>query len=308
MAAKRQKRYRGRRTRPRLALLCVAVLVIIGGVGLLSGRLDLLHPRTKSPDHPQTEEVSGIPDGYVAADGDIHSGALILVSNNHPYTFPAVEMVTTLEQNISGYMARDFTVQQEKTAFTAYDALFRAFAAATGREDVNISSAYRSYDEQQAVYAASASENGQTHADSYVTQPGCSEHHTGLAVDLTRYEVSTGHSHDFTGEGDYGWIYTHGPDYGVVLRYAADKEAITGIAAESWHLRYVGVPHAAYMTEHNLCLEEYIDLLRSYPVTSPLRYRGCRIYFCPEGQLYVPAEGSCTVSGNNVDGFIVTVS
>lgn len=312
MAVRRKrKRYRGRRLRPQFILFCAVMAALLCGLVLLLRRAPVFrHNATpvQSGD-PVAGVASTIPAGYISAEGDVHSGSLILVSNDHPYTFPAdVELVTTLEQNISGYMARDYTVKQEKTAFAAFDSLFRAFAAATGREDVNISSAYRSYDEQQTVYAASAAENGKDHADSYVTQPGCSEHHTGLAVDLTRYDVQTGHSYDFTGEGEYGWIHTHGPEYGVIMRYAADKEAITGIAEESWHLRYVGVPHAAYMAEHNLCLEEYIDLLRSYPVSNPLRYKGCRIYFCPEGQLWVPESEEYTLSGNNVDGFIVTVS
>ena len=310
-AGRKRKRYRGRRLRPQFILFCAVMVALLCGVALLLRRAPVFRHNANSVQSgdPTTGDLPAIPAGYIPAEGDIHSGSLILVSNDHPYTFPAdVELVTTLEQNISGYMARDYTVKQEKTAFAAFDSLFRAFANATGREDVNISSAYRSYDEQQAVYAASVAEDGQDHADSYVTQPGCSEHHTGLAVDLTRYDVRTGHSHDFTGEGEYGWIHTHGPEYGAVMRYAADKEAITGIAEESWHLRYVGVPHAAYMAEHNLCLEEYIDLLRSYPVSSPLRYKGCRIYYCPEGQLWVPEGENYILSGNNVDGFIVTVS
>ena len=30
--------------------------------------------------------------------------------------------------------------------------------------------------------------------------------------------------------------------------------------SESWHFRYVGVEAAAYMTENNLCLEEFLAL------------------------------------------------
>ncbi|MBQ6249165.1 MAG: M15 family metallopeptidase [Oscillospiraceae bacterium] len=313
-AVRKRKRYRGRRLRPQFILFCAVMLALLCGLVLLVRRAPVFRRPADTPsatreivETPEPKE-NDVPAGFVPAEGDIHAGSLILVSNEHPYTFPAeVELVTTLEQNISGYMARDYSVKQEKTAFAAFDALFRAFADTTGRQDVNISSAYRSYDEQQEVYAASAAENGEAHAASYVTQPGCSEHHTGLAVDLTRYDVRTGHSYDFTGEGEYGWIHTHGPEYGVVMRYAADKESITGIAEETWHLRYVGVPHAAYMAEHNLCLEEYLDLLRSYPVTNPLRCNGCHIYFCPEGQLVVPESGDYTVSGNNVDGFVVTI-
>ena len=74
------------------------------------------------------------------------------------------------------------------------------------------------------------------------------------------------------------------------------------------------------MTENNLCLEEYIDLLRkdySYS-DKPLEYSyegvDYLIYFCPAQSsesvtfVPVPASGEYTVSGNNVDGFIVTVT
>ncbi len=52
-------------------------------------------------------------------------------------------------------------------------------------------------------------------------------------------------------------------EYGFILRFAKDKQEITGITYEPWHYRYVGVEHARYMTEHNLCLEEYLELLNS---------------------------------------------
>ena len=89
--------------------------------------------------------------------------------------------------------------------------------------------------------------------------------------------------------------------------YAADKVGTTQFASEPWHFRYVGIPHAKYITENNLCLEEYIELMHSYTVENPLSYEGYSIYFCPENALYVPQSGNYTVSGNNVDGFIVTV-
>ena len=38
-----------------------------------------------------------------------------------------------------------------------------------------------------------------------------------------------------------------------------DKEDITEIIYEPWHLRYVGVQIAQYMHENNLCLEEFTN-------------------------------------------------
>ena len=48
-------------------------------------------------------------------------------------------------------------------------------------------------------------------------------------------------------------------EYGFILRYTEEKEAITGFIAEAWHFRYVGVEHSLIMRDENLCLEEYIE-------------------------------------------------
>ena len=90
---------------------------------------------------------------------------------------------------------------------------------------------------------------------------------------------------------------------------------MTGIAHEPWHFRYVGHPHARIMAEYGLCLEEYIGLLRQYRHNGEHLWfsekpRRFEIYFVPEelfGPDTAPACGCYQVSGNNVDGFIVTV-
>ena len=61
---------------------------------------------------------------------------------------------------------------------------------------------------------------------------------------------------DYDGTGDYARINENCSHYGYVLRYTEDKQDTTGIQAEPWHYRYVGQPHAAYMQENSVCLEE----------------------------------------------------
>lgn len=56
----------------------------------------------------------------------------------------------------------------------------------------------------------------------------------------------------------------HCHEYGFVIRYLSDKEAITKINYEPWHLRYVGLEVAAYMKENNLCLEEFTAESQAY--------------------------------------------
>lgn len=77
-------------------------------------------------------------------------------------------------------------------------------------------------------------------------------------------------------------------------------------------LGIVGLPHAPLMTKLGLCLEEYIDFLRQYPREGEHLYtewdgQAYEVYFCQAETMYVPDGSSYTLSGNNVDGFIVSV-
>jgi D-alanyl-D-alanine carboxypeptidase len=106
--------------------------------------------------------------------------------------------------------------------------------------------------------------------------------------------------------------------YGFVRRFAPNKDAITQITSDRWHYRYVGVPHAYYMTQNDLCLEEYLAALEK------CTYGGNHLFVDVDGKsyeiYYVPAVGGATttipvpgdpsiytVSGNNYSGFIVTI-
>ena len=54
----------------------------------------------------------------------------------------------------------------------------------------------------------------------------------------------------------------HCHEYGFIVRYPEDKQDITEINTEPWHLRYVGLPVAAYIYENGLCLEEFVFQLQ----------------------------------------------
>ncbi|GAA3327166.1 hypothetical protein GCM10020331_066040 [Ectobacillus funiculus] len=52
------------------------------------------------------------------------------------------------------------------------------------------------------------------------------------------------------------WLARHAHEFGFIIRYPKDKTAVTGYTYEPWHIRYVGNPHATYLYEHRLTLEE----------------------------------------------------
>lgn len=85
------------------------------------------------------------------------------------------------------------------------------FEAATGRSNVNIVAGYRSLDYQQQLYDAAVQNHGSDYAASYLAQPGCSEHHTGLAIDFALYLKDSGATADFTAPAiTPGWWSTPG--------------------------------------------------------------------------------------------------
>ncbi len=98
----------------------------------------------------------------------------------------------------------------------------------------------------------------------YVALPGCSEHQTGLAIDLGEDVPDLDFIRpSFPDSGACGAFRRAAARYGFLQRYCREKEALTGIAEEPWHFRYVGAPHAQLMEEHGLCLEEYVPFLGS---------------------------------------------
>lgn len=99
----------------------------------------------------------------------------------------------------------------------------------------------------------------------YYTVPGHSEHHTGLAFDIITPEYHRDIytlSDEFAKTDAYDWLIANCAEYGFILRYAEDKTDITAINFEPWHYRYVGKEHAEFIMENDICLEEYIQLLK----------------------------------------------
>ena len=150
-----------------------------------------------------------------------------------------------------------------------------------------------------------------------VAVPGHSEHETGLAIDLgLKLDVIDFIRPEFPYEGICQTFRKLAPRYGFVERYPKGKEAVTGIGQEPWHFRYVGAPHAEIMTEKGMVLEEYIEFIREYEYgRNPYRYcsQGKEIwvsYLNAQDQeeicLEVDDAMPRSISGNNVDGFVIT--
>lgn len=149
---------------------------------------------------------------------------------------------------------------------TAVEALGKMLSAAIseGVSNFQISSAYRTYSEQQKLVDNSVAKYQKNNPSwsrdrclsatyQTVAPAGSSEHQTGLAFDITVPGVS------FTGTEQQKWLHQHCAEYGFIVRFTAEKQKLTGFVAESWHFRYVGVEAAKMITQNNWCLEEFIE-------------------------------------------------
>ena len=94
--------------------------------------------------------------------------------------------------------------------------------------------------------------------------PGCNEHQLGLGIDITNDYAFQNDGFSYNDDAQYSdtwaWMKEHCTEYGFIVRYPEGKEGYYGIPCHPTHLRYVGKEVAQYMTEHNLCLEEFLAL------------------------------------------------
>jgi len=233
---------------------------------------------------------------------DINRGYLILVNDDHAYSIPNDLDLKKIVEAVSP----EINVQLDgfhllRSIMTPLNDMMLDFLSATDNRSVYIVGAYRSYEIQQAILAQ--------HGDR-ASPVGHSEHHTGLAFDLGIF--NGGERSTFTGTGSTAWFMENSYKYGYILRYPGDKTHVTGVQYEPWHFRFVGLPHSYIMFQNNWVLEEYIELLRGYtseePFTAEYDAVTYGIFFTTDPDIPVPIDMEYDISGNNIDGFIVTLS
>ena len=190
----------------------------------------------------------------------------LLVNRQHPVAsdFAPADLVNLSEYCDSSLVKIKYDGTQGVRE--AADALLRMLEAAKadGITNWQVSSAYRSYADQQRIFdnkVKSFQNNNpdwslsrcRSAASVTVADPGASEHHTGLAFDMTVPNTSM-----FLGTPQCAWLHEHCWEYGFILRYTDEKQQITGFAGEAWHIRYVGTEHSLAMQQSGQCLEEYL--------------------------------------------------
>lgn len=163
-----------------------------------------------------------------------------------------IELITTKDVD-------NLDIQVEKETYHAYLKLKKFLE--TKNIIIGISSAYRSKEYQQEIYDSFVKDYGKDYADKFVAPVGCSEHHTGLAIDINIKKNGKWPSNNRElekQEPSLRKIHKYLASYGFILRYPKDKENITGYPYEPWHIRYTGEIVAKIIESNNYTLEEYL--------------------------------------------------
>ena len=215
---------------------------------------DGAHPIQTTPT-PDPNEIPGVmANGYPILVNDDN-----YIPDDYQHTY-LINMKDYCDASVVKIKGSD--IEAEKFAVDALLVMLRD-AQAQGYKNWQVNAGYRSIQYQKElfdnrVYAyrqeGMSGQQARAKVRQTVADPGSSEHHTGLAFDVA-----------VTGEASFGatkhsvWLKEHCWEYGFIIRYPADKTAITRISYEPWHIRYVGTAHSLIMRDENLCLEEYID-------------------------------------------------
>lgn len=269
----------------------------------------------ESSTHTESEVGEPITYDYITkTNADTHYGDLILVNQYHECWADGEDTVSIYNNKTNTYVVVNATTMISNSIITPLNNLMDDFYEVCGSTQIMVTSAYRSYSTQVSLFNREVQSRGSEElAAQWVARPGYSEHQTGLVFDLDLNQISSSGGIDYTGTGIYQWVNTHCQNYGFIVRYAEDKQDITGISYEPWHFRYVGVPHATYMVENSLCLEEYIELLHEYDKEHPLKVvteaKTWYVYTVSAHsdtvEIPVPADREYTISGDNCGYFVV---
>jgi len=219
------------------------------------------------------------------------NGDLALVNGDNavPRFTPALASVSSYVRTLN----TDCTM--DEGALAMLKAMFSS-AKDAGYGDFRVTDGYRTLEQQQTLYDSMEDK-------SLVALPGHSEHQTGLAADISYDGV------DISNSSQGRWLMENSYKYGFILRYPKQKKDITGFSFEPWHYRYVGQPHASFIHQYGLVLEEYVDYLkRNGEVTAV--YDGVRyaVYYLSgyDDAVGIPKDYSYSASSDNTGGIVVT--
>ena len=280
-----------------LALIAV-MLLILAAFGVSQLISDLAAADVQS--EPNVQVSIGATETITLDAASIHSGNLLILDNAHRYQGdpetviirayegrPKTQTGSNVYSIVSRGVSEELDFRGTSEAVSALNLMMADFYAAKADDNLCITRAYTlaSKDTTDAPFTAATT------------------------FELEYYYEYPGEIRGIYGVEKYDWIYSNAYKYGFVNidDPAASEEGGSGLFI------YVGVAHATYMKTKKLQLSTYLEQLRSTTPDAPLLTKVGKItyasyYLSADGEILVPTEHEYTVSGNNTDGYIITVS
>lgn len=319
-----------------MSIFIVIILILLSFTVLIFGQIF-----SQTGGGSQTQTTTSVPDpdtNTVIMDSeDVRSGSLLLINNTFKPKYPTVQnnLVNVYEfKNNSandsmtkitsggkkfptyelGSLATSVvldstTLEQFNKMMLDYCATLDLSSLADGSNASNVNIAWGYSDEETLAKDLANETLGLDYYD----------HALGTSITLRRNSDSKTITESLF-KSEYKWIYENCYKYGFILRYPDSCKDKTGLdGSDRIHLRYVGYEHAYYMSQNGLCLEEYLELIRTqytytgehltFTADNGSSYEVC--YVAAAGnptEITVPKDVSCSVSGDNMSGFIVTLT
>lgn len=263
-----RRHHRRRHAIRRVAGLTLAVCLAVGAVSFVLHRKQAVPGASAAsalPDTAASGSAAETENGLLTA---AQAQALLddprMVLVNHTHKLADGYTITTKKCGSSTAINKDLQTE-------AADAFF-AMQAAAAKDgvDIRMQSGYRSVDYQKNLYDQKtqyfrnkglSEAEAKKQAANIVNPPGYSEHNCGLAADLNSPE-HTDLTEGFENTEAFRWLSAHAVEYGFILRYPKNAEAVTEITYEPWHWRYVGPENAALIQQSGLCFEDAVAVLQ----------------------------------------------
>ena len=311
-----------------VVLVFVLLLVIVQRASV--------EPTTSNPEQSETSTEtsleSSIPDvetskpiittptvNYIPIEVDTNSmydGTVILVNGSNEFVFPTDDFAPSMaDTKNSDYFVRDRSVCLRPEVTEMLNELMSEYRAVKSKKNIMIYNGYLDYNTQKSYYDRAVTNYGEDKASMMQSRPGFADAHTGLTIDMRIYV--NGEVSDFKGEDESSWIVENAYRYGFIQRFPEGKEVTTGLNASASKYRYVGIPHSVLIKNNELTLEEYSVRVKAYTYETShwyCEFEGStyEVYYAPASSeaktvIYVPSDKAYTISGNNIDGFIVTL-
>lgn len=307
-----------------IAIFVVVALILAAFATLIIGKIIGTVKVPTSPTLPTPNNMTYIPKDA----GDVKVGNLLFINDKFQYSFSgdfsnmvniksyqrAAENASKTE--INGLYTYSLTLDRivlEKNALDAFNMMMLDYCKTLDLSDASQNSA-----SNLVIAWGGYSEDTKHEYESDVKDIGKDYYEHGLGTTLTLKSYSPSEViTESSFKSNYAWLYENAHKYGYIIRFPDECKDHTGFdSSKRIHIRYVGVEHAYYIHKNDLCFEEYLEIIRDHSHDNPLTFTAdngntYQVYYVAYSgnptSVPVPKNNPYTISGDNMNGFIVTV-